>query len=298
MLKLTKGTRPLVIFIYKNTIDKKWKVLYKHKGFNSIFYINRFYSKSKIKTKNINKEEVIILLPRKARSNLRGYFFHVMVQGINKEFIFQNNEYKEKYINLLKDAKDFNIKIIAFCIMDNHAHLLVEISEIKRLSEFMWKINFEFAKYYNKEEKRVGVVFRNRYRLEEIYEEKYLLRCIAYIHNNPVKAGIVKDCKEYRYSNYNEYKAKNEYIVEYQKQLNEEKYNRFIDVKEDEDDIERVIANFVNKEQIELKKVKENKTHLKRLIKHIKNKCNVSNIEISKKLNISKTTVWNYLNKD
>ena len=238
------------------------------------------------------------LLPRKARSNLRGNFFHIMVQGINKEFIFQKNEYKDKYIKLLKNAKEFDIKVIAFCIMDNHAHLLLETLEIKKLSQFMWKINFEFARYYNEKEKRVGVVFRNRYRLEEIDDEKYLFCCIAYIHNNPVKAGIVNDCKDYKYSNYNEFKTKNEYAIEYKNELNEEKYSKFIDVKEEKEDIERAIANFLNKEQIELKKVKENKNDLKRLVKYIKNTCNVSDTKISKELNISKTTVWNYLNKN
>lgn len=237
-------------------------------------------------------------MPRKARSNLRGNFFHIMVQGINKEFIFQNNEYKDKYIMLLKKAKKFDIKIIAFCIMDNHAHLLIETLEIKKLSEFMWKINFEFARYYNEKEKRVGVVFRNRYRLEEIDDEKYLLCCIAYIHNNPVKAGIVNNREDYKYSNYNEFKAKNEYAIEYKNESNEENYRKFMDVKEEKGDIERAIANFANKEQIEFKKVKENKNDLKRLVKYIKNTCNVSNIEISKELGISKTTVWNYLNKD
>ena len=108
---------------------------------------------------------MVVHLPRKARINLRGNFFHIMVQGINKEFIFQKNEYKDKYIKLLKNAKEFNIKVIAFCIMDNHAHLLIETLEIKKSSELMWKINFEFARYYNGKEKRVGVVFRNRYRL-------------------------------------------------------------------------------------------------------------------------------------
>lgn len=221
-----------------------------------------------------------------------------MVQGINKEFIFQKNEYKDKYINLLKNAKEFDVKIIAFCIMDNHTHLLVENLEIKKLSEFMWKINFEFARYYNEKEKRVGVVFRNRYRLEEIDDEKYLFRCVAYIHNNPVKAGIVNNPKDYKYSNYNEFKVKNEYAIEYKNELNGENYSKFIDVKEEKGDIERAIANFVNKEKTELKKIKKNRNDIKRLVKYIKNTCNVSNTEISNELDISKTTVWNYLNKD
>lgn len=241
---------------------------------------------------------MVELLPRKARKNLNGEFFHIMVQGINKEYIFQKNEYKNKYIKLLKKAKEFDIKIIAFCIMDNHAHLLIQNQKTKKLSEFMWKTNFEFARYYNEKEKRVGVVFRNRYRLEEIDNEKYLFRCIAYIHKNPVKAGIVDDAKDYKYSNYNEFKAKNKYLTEYQNELHKEYCGGFIDIKDETADIKRVIADFINKEQIELKKIKKDRTNLKKLVRYIKNRCNVSNVQISNELNISKTTVWEYLNKD
>ncbi len=241
---------------------------------------------------------MIVLLPRKSRKNLRGNFFHVMVQGVNKEYIFEENKYKERYIKLIKNAKKYDIEIIAFCIMDNHAHLLIYTLDTKKLSEFMWKINFEFARYYNEKEKRIGVVFRNRYRLEEIYNEKYLLNCISYIHNNPINAGIVKHCEDYKYSSYMEVKAKNKYRVECLDNLKENTYKRFIDIKEDEETIKEAIYSFFNKKEMNLSKLKEDKKVLKQLVKYIKNRCNVSNSEISKILNISKTTVWNYLNKD
>ena len=80
---------------------------------------------------------MIVLLPRKSRKNLRGNFFHVMVQGVNKEYIFEENKYKERYIKLIKNAKKYDIEIIAFCIMDNHAHLLIYTLDTKKLSEFM-----------------------------------------------------------------------------------------------------------------------------------------------------------------
>lgn len=241
---------------------------------------------------------MILLLPRKSRQNLRACFFHVMVQGINKEFIFRKSEYKKKYISLLMEIKNSNIKIISFCIMDNHAHLLIHVKDIKKLSEFMWKTNFKFARYYNEKEKRVGVVFRNRYRLEEIYNQKYLLNCIMYIYNNPVKAGIVKQCKDYKYSNYIEFKAKNEYKFECTKEINENIYQKFIDIKGDEKSIEDAIFDFINIKNMKMEKILEHKESLKELVKYIKNRCNASNIEISRKLNISKTTVWNYLHKD
>lgn len=233
-------------------------------------------------------------MPRKPRKCLISSFYHIMVQGINKEYIFQKEEYKEKYIELIKEHKKLNIDVIAFCVMDNHTHLLIHTKNIKEMTEFMWRINFEYARYYNKKEKRVGVVFRNRYRLEEIDEQKYLLNCIAYIHNNPVKAGIVKKCHDYKYSNYIEFKQKNKYNIEYEKQLINNSFENFIEIRENT--IEEEIDKFINDEKMEIKEITKSKEKLKKLVKRIKERSNATNSEISKRLNISKTTVWNYIN--
>ena len=145
-------------------------------------------------------------MPRRARKNLSTSFFHVIVQGINKEYIFDKNEYKDKYLLLLKESKIKNdIDIISYSIMSNHSHLLLHTEHTSELSSFMKNINEEFARYYNYKENRVGYVFKNRFLSEPITNQKYLLNCISYIHNNPVKANIVKDCKDYKYSSYNDY---------------------------------------------------------------------------------------------
>ena len=108
-----------------------------------------------------------------------------------------------------KNLEERNIKIIAFCIMNNHAHLLINTDEIQELSKYMQKLNSMYAKYYNHmENKRVGYVFRDRYKSEPILDKKQLLQCIKYIHQNPVKAGMIKDSKEYPYSSCHFYQDK------------------------------------------------------------------------------------------
>ena len=69
----------------------------------------------------------------------------------------------------------------------------------KKLSEFMHRVNTIYASYYNHENNRVGYVFRNRYQIQTIKDEKHLKGCIVYIHNNPVKAMIVNKCSDYNY---------------------------------------------------------------------------------------------------
>ena len=145
-------------------------------------------------------------MPRNSRKNLPGLFHHIMSQGINKEYIFNNDNLKERYIDILKDKmKKNNVNILAYCIMDNHVHLLVNIQKIEDMCKFMHQVNTTYAKFYNKVYNRVGYVFRNRYLAKSILDEIQLKRCVVYIHRNPVVAEMVKKESEYKFSSYNEY---------------------------------------------------------------------------------------------
>lgn len=145
-------------------------------------------------------------MPRKARKFVRSPFYHVMAQGIKKENIFSTEEDIEKYLALLcKYKEDFFIDVLAYCIMPNHIHLLVHTPKTELLSKFMHKLNSIYAMDYNNNNNRVGYVFRDRFKTEEITDIKYLSNCIFYIHNNPVKAGLCDSQSHYKYSSYKEF---------------------------------------------------------------------------------------------
>ena len=142
-------------------------------------------------------------MPRFPRNYLKTSFFHVMSQGINKNFIFEDSIDIKFYIKNMYEIKDkYNVKIIAYCIMNNHVHMLLETASVENLSRYMHCLNTRFGQYYNKKYKRVGYVFRDRYKAEGIYSEKQLYNCIKYIYDNPVKAEICKKPEEYEFSNY------------------------------------------------------------------------------------------------
>lgn len=142
-------------------------------------------------------------------------FFHVMVQGINREYIFEEQKYKEMYLKLVISNKTkFNIMVLAYCIMDNHAHLLIYVDDVYELSAYMKLINCRFAKFYNIEKQRVGYVFRDRFNSQHINNKEYLLTCLNYIHMNPVNANIVDKPEKYLYSSYNDYLKKTELITD------------------------------------------------------------------------------------
>lgn len=224
-------------------------------------------------------------MPRQARSIYEGKLYHVMTQGINKEYILCKEAHKMIYIKLIyEQAKEDDLKIIAYCIMDNHVHLLVNVEKIENLSRFMKIVNMKYAMYYNKMENRVGVVFRNRFKSELIYNENYFYSCVNYIHNNPVKAGIVNSAKEYKFSsanNYNLISTLNE--ISKRNNINDKIYG-FIDIeKNNMEDIEAVVNDF--KKVHNIKEIDfNNKDRLKLLVKTIKEKTNATIREISEKL--------------
>ncbi|MCL1972928.1 MAG: transposase [Endomicrobia bacterium] len=148
-------------------------------------------------------------MARMARKNLDGKYFHIMVQGIAQENIFLNDNAKGYYLSCLQKFKSKKpVGIFAFCVMDNHAHLLLSAENVAVIAAYMKIVNSEYARYYNNENNRIGYVFRDRFKSEVIQDEKYLLSCLAYIHNNPAKAGIVKKSEDYRFSSYTNYLTK------------------------------------------------------------------------------------------
>ena len=145
-------------------------------------------------------------MPRIARKKSQSCFYHVIVQGINKEHIFGENRFIKKYKEIiLRKLESSEINILAYCIMNNHAHFLIYSEKTEYLSKFMQKLNTSYSQFYNKVNRRVGYVFRDRYYTQDILTERQLYCCLRYIHNNPVKACICKDMWEYQYSSYNEF---------------------------------------------------------------------------------------------
>lgn len=145
-------------------------------------------------------------MARIARKNNESYYYHIIAQGYEKSFIFPNNSFIEKYVELLKNEKDkFDVTLLGYCVMNNHVHLLLYSKDISQISSYMRNINFKFAMYYNKYQNRIGYVFRGRFSHESINTERYLYNCLAYIHMNPVKAGMVNKPEEYLYSSYNDF---------------------------------------------------------------------------------------------
>lgn len=247
-------------------------------------------------------------MPRVARNLLGEIFTHNMVQGINREFIFENDKQKQKYLNLMKKYNQkYELSIISYCIMDNHAHLLTYTNDTKRLSLFMKDINTEYALYYNKLKNRVGYVFRNRFTSKIICDQNQLYTCIKYIHMNPVKAKIVDSEEKYKFSSYNDYINKNNFInskilnlvflseENYIEKFKSIKY-QIINLENETTKIEDILEEYIteNKQNINNKKI--NSTFIREFIKYLtENEYKFTKVEIAKALNMSRATFYRKL---
>lgn len=250
-----------------------------------------------------------ITIPRVPRKNLQTNFLHVMVQGVNKEFIFNTEEAIKEYLRIVrKNQGEYKIEIMAYCMMNNHAHFLIYTEDIEEIGKFMHKTNLLFAQKYNDDNNRVGVLFRNRYRSEAIFHNKYLINCIKYIHENPVKARIVEKCEDYPYSSYRDYMnntgvTKCEIMqvlfgrnCDYSELFESAKERRFIDVESDRnmlvgEYIESGILEFQKNHAKELSEVLSDRSIFKSMIGFLKDECGIKYIELSNYFGISKSVM-------
>ena len=254
-------------------------------------------------------------MPRLARKYLQSCYNHIIVQGINKEYIFNSDELKKAYKTILeKNLKDTNIFILAYCIMDNHTHILVYSDEIKEVAKLMQKTNTSYAKLYNKEKNRVGYVFRDRYYSQPIMTEQQLWSCIAYIHNNPIVAKMVNKPFDYRYSSYSEYVEKkgiigeesiklafgsrNNYIEIFRGIHNDDNLGDIMEVKDPLKNSEEVIQNYLKKNNKTLEEITRNHEKICELVMNLREESGLSLRTLSKILGINKNRLNKIINKN
>jgi len=134
---------------------------------------------------------------RSSRVTYEGAYHHVMSRGLRGEFIFFGKKTKEYFLNLLRESvKKYRIRLLAYTILDNHYHLILQNSS-GRLSDFMRYLNGTYAIYYRKQHGGIGYVFQNRFLSTLIQKENYLTTAIIYVLLNPVRAGIVDNPYNY-----------------------------------------------------------------------------------------------------
>ncbi len=139
-------------------------------------------------------------MSRKPRNFHSGGIYHITHRGHNRLYIFENDLDKAIFLDSLrKILREANAHLLYYVLMDNHYHLLLEMNATP-IHVIMQRLNTSYGRHFAHAYHTSGAVFGNRYAVEEISEADYFGNVIKYMALNPVRAGIVQNIGEYRWS--------------------------------------------------------------------------------------------------
>ncbi len=252
-------------------------------------------------------------MARKPRLDMAG-FHHVINRGVEKRKIFIEEKDFFYFLELIcTGCREFDINLHSYCLMDNHYHLLIETKK-DNLSKFMRSLNANYASYFNRKYKRVGHLWQGRFKSWYVTDYAYIYTLVKYIEFNPLKANIVNDLKEYKYSSYSSFLEKTQ-LIECLKESfvlsdfrTKEERKEFFETAYDKDDLKHIAKS----SNLVVSPSQKKKLSIKVLQKHFRNfKTKVernkkikeaiilgySQSEIAKVLKLSQPAVSNVLRK-
>ena len=154
-------------------------------------------------------------MSRIARQYSESGLYHVVFRGVNKQHIFEEEKDYTQMLEILKKLKEeMEFEIYVYCLMSNHVHILMKENEMGQISLIMKRLLTKYARWYNIKYERSGALIANRYKSKPVETDEYFIPLVRYIHQNPVKAGIVKNISDYPWSSYNQYIKKKSGLVD------------------------------------------------------------------------------------
>ena len=153
-------------------------------------------------------------MTRQLRQQSSTGIHHVMLRGINRQTIFEDDDDYRKFVFILKDVVQPHDQlrrplpprcaIYSYCLMPNHVHLLIQ-EKADGLAAVVRDISSRFARYYNDKYGHFGHLFQDRYKSEPVNDAGYFLVLIRYIHQNPIAGGLCNDVESYDWSSWREF---------------------------------------------------------------------------------------------
>lgn len=142
-------------------------------------------------------------MPRLPRISPSGIPAHIIQRGNNRQVCFVADEDHWAYIEWLKEySAKYRVDIHAWVMMTNHVHLLCTPHNEAGVSKMMQSLGRRYVQYFNREYRRSGTLWEGRFKSCLVQSDKYLLKLYRYIELNPVRADMVKDPGDYRWSSY------------------------------------------------------------------------------------------------
>lgn len=141
-------------------------------------------------------------MARPLRIEFSGALYHVTSRGNARQAIYVSNDDRQQFLTLFQNTVErYNWYCHAYCLMDNHYHLLIETNS-PTLSKGMKYLNGTYTQYFNRQHQRVGHVFQGRFKAILVQKNSYLLELARYIVLNPVRAKMVRSANQWPWSSY------------------------------------------------------------------------------------------------
>ena len=139
-------------------------------------------------------------MARMARAVAVGVAHHVTQRGVNREQVFFTDGDRRTYLEwLVEHAYHARLKILAYCLMDNHIHMVAVPEEPESLAVALRRAHSRYSQYLNSRRRRVGHLWQNRYHSCAM-DERHLGVALRYVERNPVRANLVQRPEEYEWS--------------------------------------------------------------------------------------------------
>lgn len=139
-------------------------------------------------------------MARIARVVAPKYPHHIIQRGNRRQKVFFLQEDYELYLRLLKFySQKFHLKVVSYCLMPNHVHLIVIPQKKQSLAQAIGETHRNYTTIINKREKWSGYLWQGRF-LSHVLDERYLIAAARYILLNPVRASLAREARDYKWS--------------------------------------------------------------------------------------------------
>lgn len=225
-------------------------------------------------------------MPRTSRIKSESGIYHIIMRGINRQILFEDEEDCNRFIQTLYRYREISkFKLYAYCLMGNHVHLLL-MEGNEPLETVMRRICGSFVFWYNKKYNRIGYLFQDRFKSEAIDDSAYFLTALRYIFRNPLKANITDKIEDYKWSNYNEFiqgniNADMEFVI------------NFLNIADKEKSLKDLIEYINSDEEDECLEINEKRIITdEEAIKIIKDICKVDHVIDLQKFDVEKRNTY------
>ena len=145
-------------------------------------------------------------MARLPRLTVPGYPHHIIQRGNNRQAIFSETADYELLLQLIDEhARKQHVAVHGYVLMSNHFHLLATPETEEGIPQLMQAVGRRYVRNFNMRQSRTGTLWEGRYKSTLIQAERYLLNCMVYMDLNPVRAGMVLDPADYRWSSHLHY---------------------------------------------------------------------------------------------